>query len=97
MAGAVIQPSESMARIERHVRLNKGDDPRVVTGNAAFHTGLSADSYRAQPPGLERPSRDAVGSELSVNNVLEHVVHQRQVGIHGLELGIIVLQLAKLR
>jgi hypothetical protein len=34
--------------------------------------------------------RDAPGSELSVNDVLQGVVHQRQVGVHALELGVLV-------
>lgn len=33
---------------------------------------------------------------LSVNNILERVVHQRQVGGHALELGALFLQLAQL-
>lgn len=56
-----------------------------------------ARSCRAQPQGHARPSRDAPGSELSVNNILECVVHQRQVGVHALELGVLVLQLPQLR
>lgn len=52
---------------------------------------------RAQRPGHARPSHDAPGSELSVDDFLECVVHQRQVGIYALELGVLILQLAKLR
>jgi hypothetical protein len=37
------------------------------------------------------------GSELSVNNVFQGVVHEGQVGIHAFELGVLVLQFPQLR
>ena len=46
---------------------------------------------------MQLAGSDAPGSELSINDILERVVHQCQIGVHALELGVLVLQLAKLR
>ena len=39
---------------------------------------------------------DAPGSELSLDNILQGMVHERQIGIHALELGVLFLQLPHL-
>ena len=46
---------------------------------------------------MARPFHDALGSELSVNNVFQGVVHQSQVSIHALESAVLVVQFAQLR
>lgn len=53
-------------------------------------------SGRFRPQGLEQPSLDALGLEISVSNVLDGVMHQCQVGINLLALVVMVPQLAKL-
>ena len=56
-----------------------------------------AHSCRVLVPRPERASRVAAGSELSVDDVLERVVHERLICIHALELCVLLLQLAQLR
>lgn len=65
------------------------------SGQCRWRCRPGAGSCRGRPSTFVRPFHDDPGSELSLNNVLQGVVHQRQVSVHALELGVPRLQLAQ--
>jgi hypothetical protein len=68
-----------------------------LSGQCRWRYRLGAGSCRGRPSAIAQPSRDALGSELSVDDVLQSVMHQGQVRVHALEPGVLVLQFVRLR
>ena len=62
---------------------------------------LAIQTFRWHMPGsamrVGTTSIRRCGAELSVNDVLQHMVHEGKVGIHALELGVMLMQLSQLR
>ena len=56
-----------------------------------------AGSCRGRSSATAQPAHDAPGSELSVNDILQRTVHQRQVSVHAFEPSVLILQFTQLR
>lgn len=107
MASTVVDQAEAMPRVHRDVLFEELDHPGIVASHGACSARwilrsrwldrLDVGSSHGPPSALARPARGAPGSELSLDDILELAVHQRQLRVHALELRVLVLQLSQLR